>query len=146
MIRQATVQDIPEILRIYNAARAFMRHSGNLTQWSGGYPPEEIIRADIEKNVLWGMENERGHLCAVFALVPGEDPSYAVIDGAWRDPSPYAAMHRAASDGTDAVRSPARRYARRQPPHAARISHERLCVLRYRACLGRYAPPCLRME
>lgn len=101
MIRQATVQDIPEILRIYDAARAFMRRSGNLTQWSGGYPSEEIVRADIEKNVLWGMENERGHLCAVFALVPGEDPSYAVIDGAWRDPSPYAAMHRAASDGTE---------------------------------------------
>ena len=101
MIRQATVRDIPEILRIYAAARAFMRRSGNMTQWSGGYPSEEIIRADIEKNVLWGMENETGHVCAVFALVPGEDPSYAVIDGAWRDPSPYATMHRAASDGTE---------------------------------------------
>ena len=51
MIRQATVQDIPEILRIYDAARAFMRRSGNLTQWSGGYPSEEIVRTDIEKNV-----------------------------------------------------------------------------------------------
>ena len=101
MIRQATVREIPEILRIYDAARSFMRRSGNMTQWSGGYPPEEIIRADIEKNVLWGMENETGHICAVFALVPGEDPSYAVIDGAWRDPSPYATMHRAASDGME---------------------------------------------
>ena|GEM_PF-5473312 len=34
MIRQATVQDIPTILRIYDAARAFMRHTGNMTQWS----------------------------------------------------------------------------------------------------------------
>ena len=75
MIRQATVQDIPEILRIYEAARAFMRRSGNMTQWSGGYPPEDIIRADITKNILWVMENETGHLYAVCALVPGEDPS-----------------------------------------------------------------------
>ena len=101
MIRQASVQDIPEILRIYEAARAFMRRSGNRTQWTGGYPPEKIIRADIEKNVLWGMENEAGPLHAVFALIPGDDSTYAHIEGAWRDPSPYAVIHRAASDGSE---------------------------------------------
>ena len=101
MIRQATVQDIPEILRIYEAARAFMRRSGNMTQWSGGYPPEDIIRADITKNILRVMENETGHLYAVFALIPGDDPTYARIEGAWKDTSPYATIHRAASDGTE---------------------------------------------
>ena len=101
MIRQATVQDIPEILRIYGAARAFMRCSGNMTQWSGGYPPEDIIRADITKNILRVMENETGHLYAVFALIPGDDPTYARIEGAWKDTSPYATIHRAASDGTE---------------------------------------------
>lgn len=101
MIRQATVQDIPEILRIYGAARAFMRRSGNMTQWSGGYPPEDIIRADITKNILRVMENETGHLYAVFALIPGDDPTYARIEGAWKDTSPYATIHRAASDGTE---------------------------------------------
>lgn len=101
MIRQASVQDIPEILRIYEAGRAFMRRSGNRAQWTGGYPPEKIIRADIEKNVLWGMENEAGPLHAVFALIPGDDPTYAHIEGAWSDPSPYAVIHRAASDGSE---------------------------------------------
>ena len=101
MIRQASVQDIPEILRIYEAGRALMRRSGNRAQWTGGYPPEKIIRADIEKNVLWGMENEAGPLHAVFALIPGDDPTYAHIEGAWRDPSPYAVIHRAASDGSE---------------------------------------------
>ena len=101
MIRQATVQDIPEILRIYGAARAFMRRSGNMTQWSGGYPPEDIVRADITKNILRVMENETGHLYAVFALIPGDDPTYARIEGAWKDTSPYATIHRAASDGTE---------------------------------------------
>lgn len=101
MIRQASVQDIPEILRIYEAGRAFMRRSGNRAQWTGGYPPEKIIRADIEKNVLWGMENEAGPLHAVFALIPGDDPTYAHIEGAWRDSSPYAVIHRAASDGSE---------------------------------------------
>ena len=101
MIRQATVQDIPEILRIYGAARAFMRRSGNMTQWSGGYPSEDIVRVDITKNILRVMENETGHLYAVFALIPGDDPTYARIEGAWKDTSPYATIHRAASDGTE---------------------------------------------
>ena len=101
MIRQATVRDIPEILRIYDAARAFMRRSGNMTQWSGGYPSEEIVRADIMRGVSYVLENEAGHLYAVFALIPGDDPTYAHIEGAWRDDSPYATIHRAGSDGTE---------------------------------------------
>ena len=72
-----------------------------MTQWSGGYPPEDIIRADITKNILRVMENETGHLYAVFALIPGDDPTYARIEGAWKDTSPYATIHRAASDGTE---------------------------------------------
>lgn len=100
MIRQAKEQDVAEILRIYAAARAFMRASGNLTQWTGGYPSKEIVRADMEKGVSWVLENACSRLCAVFALIPGDDPTYARIEGAWLDNSPYATIHRAASDGT----------------------------------------------
>jgi acetyltransferase, GNAT family len=70
-------------------------------QWSGGYPSEEIVRRDIADHVSWVLENECGHLYAVFALIPGDDPTYAYIEGgAWRDTSPYATIHRAAGDGT----------------------------------------------
>ena len=101
MIRQAEERDFTEILRIYAAARAFMRASGNLMQWSGGYPSEESVRRDIADHVSWVLENECGHLYAVFALIPGDDPTYAYIEGgAWRDTSPYATIHRAAGDGT----------------------------------------------
>ena len=100
MIRQAKEQDVAEILRIYAAARAFMRASGNLTQWTGGYPSKEIVRADMEKGVSWVLESASCRLCAVFALIPGDDPTYARIEGAWLDNSPYATIHRAASDGT----------------------------------------------
>ena len=101
MIRQATVRDIPEILRIYDAARAFMRRSGNMTQWCGGYPSEEIVRADIMHGVSYVLENEVGQPHAVFALIPGDDPTYAHIEGAWRDDSLYATIHRAGSDRTE---------------------------------------------
>jgi len=101
MIRHAAVQDVPAILRIYDAARTFMRRTGNLTQWSGGYPSEGIGRADLLQGVGHILENEAGHLHAVFALIPGDDPTYAHIEGAWRDDSPYATIHRAGSDGTE---------------------------------------------
>ena len=51
--------------------------------------------------VSYVLENEAGHLHAVFALIPGDDPTYAHIEGAWRDDSPYATIHRAGSDGTE---------------------------------------------
>ena len=101
MIRQAEERDIADILRIYAAARAFMRASGNRNQWVNGYPSEEIVRADIARGVSWILENSAGHPYAVFALIPGEDPTYAHIEGAWRNSSPYATIHRAGSDGTE---------------------------------------------
>lgn len=100
MIRQAEQQDTAEILRIYAAARAFMRRTGNMTQWTGGYPSAEIVRTDIEKRTCWVLTDETGRMYAVFSLILGSDPTYAHIDGAWQDPSPYATIHRAGSDGT----------------------------------------------
>ena len=37
---------------------------------------------------------------AFFAFILGNDPSYAVIDGAWLNDRPYGTIHRLASDGT----------------------------------------------
>ena len=36
---------------------------------------------------------------AVFALIPGDDPTYGYIDGSWLNDAPYAAIHRVASSG-----------------------------------------------
>ena len=36
---------------------------------------------------------------AVFAMIPGEDPTYQVIQGAWLNDRPYCAVHRVASRG-----------------------------------------------
>ena len=38
---------------------------------------------------------------AVFVLIAGDDPTYAHIEnGAWRDDTPYATLHRVGSDGS----------------------------------------------
>ena len=101
MIRQAAVQDIPEMLRIYDAARAAMRAVGNPTQWSGGYPAEELLRADIARGVSYVLHDAGAAPYAAFVLIAGDDPTYAHIEnGAWRDDTPYATLHRVGSDGS----------------------------------------------
>ncbi len=100
MIRKAMPDDFGRILEIYAAARAFMRKNGNATQWQGGYPYPEIVMQDIENGNLYVSCGEAG-VNAVFGLFFGDDPTYAYIDGRWGDSSPYAAIHRVASDGTE---------------------------------------------
>lgn len=100
MIRHATKNDLPRILEIYDVARQFMRQSGNMTQWVNGYPSEPLLRQDIMNGNLYVMEDEGGVYC-VFALVTGDDPTYAEIEGAWQDTAtPYGTIHRIGSDGT----------------------------------------------
>lgn len=95
-IRQATPSDIPHIRAVYDSARRFMRTTGNMTQWTGGYPSREVIEADLAKACLHVCE-EDGVLLAVFYFAEEDDPTYRTIyDGAWRNDRPYAVIHRIA--------------------------------------------------
>lgn len=99
-IRKAKPSDIEEILRVYAAARAFMRATGNPNQWSGGHPARELLEDDIQKGQLYVGETDSG-VNAVFAMLAGPDLTYAVIeDGKWPNTRDYGVIHRIASDGT----------------------------------------------
>lgn len=98
LIRPAVPGDLPQILDIYAIARRFMKSAGNPTQWADSYPPEELVREDIRLGCSHVVESE-GRVQAVFAMIPGEDPTYKVIEGAWLDDGPYCAVHRVASRG-----------------------------------------------
>ena len=67
-IRLATQNDIKEIFAVYERARAFMRDNGNPTQWGSTYPPESLVRSDIEGKHLYLLENASGDIEGVFAL------------------------------------------------------------------------------
>ena len=49
VIRQSTPEDLPEILRLIAAARAFMVEHGNPSQWPEGYPSAEQLSSDIAR-------------------------------------------------------------------------------------------------
>ena len=92
--RKAVEADAPRITAIYANARRFMAASGNPNQWIDGYPSEADVRADVLWTACRGDE-----ILAVFALIEGPDPTYAVIQVAWLNDRPYAVVHRLASSG-----------------------------------------------
>lgn len=97
VIRTANMNDWNAIERIYARAREYMRHTGNPNQWGNTSPSTELLLQDIRKEQLYVIE---GHCIeGVFALIPGDDPTYSYIEGKWLNDEPYAAIHRVASAG-----------------------------------------------
>lgn len=95
-IRLATEDDLDAVCAIYEAARAFMRTHGNPTQWPGDYPSLPDAEKDLARGALWVLDEGLGAV-AVMSVLPGPDPTYAVIEGdGWLDDNPYWVMHRMA--------------------------------------------------
>ncbi len=96
-IRKSLLAEIPVLLQIAEEAKLTMRESGNLKQWTDGYPSAEVFRQDIARGVSYVVE-QNGQAVATFALVSGPDITYAKIyEGAWLNDEPYYVIHRIAS-------------------------------------------------
>ena len=98
-VRRAAAADLPTLLQIFDNARAFMRTHGNPHQWPDSYPGAARLAAEIGRGVCYVVMGE-GAIQAVFCLIPGDEPTYRIIeDGAWPEDLPYATIHRMASAG-----------------------------------------------
>ncbi len=98
-IRKSRMADLPEILKLYEEARAFMQETGNGTQWGTSYPPVEQVETDIREEKSYVCE-EDGRLAGVFYFSEGPDPDYAEIyEGSWMGSGNYDVMHRVAAPG-----------------------------------------------
>ena len=74
---------------------------GNTVQWINGYPSQELMTSEINLGHCYVCLNDSGAIVATFCLIPGVDPTYAVIEGGhWLNDEPYATIHRLASDGS----------------------------------------------
>ena len=104
-IRKSTEQDLGRMLEIYAVARRFMAEHGNPNQWGPrGWPPEALLRRDIESGRSYVCLNDAGRVVGTFFFDQGADiePTYRQIaDGAWLDDGPYGVVHRIASDGSE---------------------------------------------
>ncbi len=97
-VRKARHSDMAEIMMVMEAAKKIMRQSGNLHQWGEGYPSEEVIEADMEKDGGFVIE-DCNRVVGYFAFLPSPEPTYAkLFEGEWLDDKqPYHVVHRIAS-------------------------------------------------
>ncbi|WP_430609220.1 GNAT family N-acetyltransferase [Enterococcus sp. DIV0876] len=93
-LRQATVADLPSLMRLINEGIAALGAQGS-PQWQDGYgPSEEKIRDDILKQESYVLVSH-GEIAASAALVSGIDPVYTAIQaGQWVGDGPYLSIHR----------------------------------------------------
>lgn len=136
-VRNAAPQDLDRIEQIYAFAREFMAKTGNPNQWGKTNPPHEWLVEDIEKKLLYVMEDGSG-IHGVFYFYIGKDPTYGVIeDGAWQYDEPYGTIHRIASDGSGGILRTAVEFCSRLSDHI-RIDthHDNLIMQRAVAKLG----------
>lgn len=98
MIRLAEKKDLNIIQDIFNKAKIFMRNDGNMHQWNGNYPSDEILLNDISNNNLYVCYSE-DLIYAVFYFYIGVDETYNYIEGSWPNNEEYGTIHRIASNG-----------------------------------------------
>ena len=126
-IRASTLNDLPDMLRIYAQARAFMAANGNPRQWGPtSWPPEALLRADIAAGHSYVCVSD-GRVVGTFFFDQGPDiePTYRRIEeGAWQDDSPYGVVHRLArADGAKGVGRACFAWAFSRCPHLRVDTH-----------------------
>ena len=81
-IRPSTPADLPTLMDLYDSGRRIMRGSGNLHQWTKGYPTEEIVMQDITRGNSYLCLDETGCPVGTFVFIVGKDPTYTrIYDG-----------------------------------------------------------------
>ena len=97
IIRPAILADVAACDEIYNAARQFMRESGNPNQWSGEYPNGDDVIDGIGKGTSYVCE-DNGEVVATFHfdMNADEEDYHEIYEGEWKNNLPYAVIHRIA--------------------------------------------------
>lgn len=94
-IRKAKQADLSAIMEIIRQAQASMKRDG-FEQWGEGYPGEDVLRKDIERENCYVLLEE-GKILATGTLCIGKEPTYQKItEGSWNAGELYGTIHRLA--------------------------------------------------
>lgn len=92
--RKANTSDIPVIWNILEQAIARRKADGS-NQWQDGYPNEEVILSDINKDAGFVM-TENGDVIGYCSVMINDEPEYANIQGKWMTNGDFVVYHRVA--------------------------------------------------
>ena len=93
LLRKSTVKDLPTIMDIINQARIYLKQNG-IDQWQNGYPDQNDIRSDIERDNSYVLVAEE--VLAGTAAVSFDGKTYNYIKGRWLTTGNYGTVHRLA--------------------------------------------------
>lgn len=94
IFREARIQDVPEIGRIFDDAVDRMLAEGK-KQWTENYPTEIHALADMNRHHGYVLELN-GKVMAYGAVIFTGEPAYAELRGEWMSDAPYVVVHRLA--------------------------------------------------
>lgn len=77
IIRQATLTDVPAIMRLVAGVVPEMNAAGNF-QWDNAYPNAPAFEKDIERNQLWVADLD-SNIGGVAAITTDQEPEYANV-------------------------------------------------------------------
>ena len=81
MIRHANINDVEEIVKIIDQAKAYLK-SKNIDQWQHGYPDATDVINDINNGHGYVLVDDR--VVGYAAIIYGHDDNYDYIeDGQW---------------------------------------------------------------
>ncbi|MBW7674492.1 GNAT family N-acetyltransferase [Chryseobacterium chendengshani] len=92
--RKAETPDKDVIWEIIQQSIERRRIDGS-QQWQNGYPNEQTVKSDIEKNFGYVLTVD-GKTAVYVALIFNDEPAYSSIDGAWLTDGEFVVIHRVA--------------------------------------------------
>lgn len=94
MLRKSNKNDVEKIIEIIDEAKIYLKEN-NIPQWQDGYPNEDTILEDIEKNQSFVYEADN-EILGTAAIIIGKDKDYdKIYKGNWLTcDEPYIVVHR----------------------------------------------------
>lgn len=133
-IRKTEIAELGILMELFEQGKRIMRKSGNMKQWTGGYPDEELVKKDIENGNSYVCLDEERNIVGTFTFIRGNDPTYArIYEGAWSDDTrPYGVIHRLAStEQSKGVASACLQWCYRQIPNLRADTHRDNHILQH---------------
>jgi len=94
LLRKAVYSESPKIWEILQQAIEQRKNDGS-DQWQNGYPNEQTVHDDISKEYGFVLL-DNNEIIAYAAIIFGEEPAYANIQGQWLSNGDCVVVHRVA--------------------------------------------------
>ena len=95
--RKSKYEDVKQIVEIINKAQEYMKNN-NIDQWQNGYPNEDTIINDINREISYVLVDNNIILATTVLMFDKEKTYDKIYDGNWLSDNEYSTIHRICVD------------------------------------------------